>query len=144
MQRTVRRAHNIGAADSQLDLDGIAEEIFPAEFRRCQRLPDLLSCRGDIDRIDDGRLEAVDVHDRYISSSSSIDSASNGMISGWPVSSILFRLDMIAGHPLEMPSRITLFSAKSSCISVSFTSLPCGSSTKVTRDGRSLRAASFR
>ena len=44
---------------------------------------------------------------------------------------------MIAGHPLEMPSRIMLPSAKPSCVSVSFTSLPCGSSTKVTCDGRS-------
>jgi hypothetical protein len=48
----------------------------------------------------------------------------------------------MAGHPFETSSITTLPGGKSSCVRVSFTTLPCGFSTNVTRDGFSLRASS--
>src|ERR1700687_2404840 len=139
VQRTIRRAHDVRAADSQIDLHRIAEKIFPAELRTRQCLPDLLGGRRDIDGVNDRRLEVLDLQ-----WNPSIPSATGEIASAVPDSSRVLRPARIAGHPLEMPSRITLPSSKSSCVRVSFTSLPCGSRTKTTLVGRSLRAASLR
>src|SRR6267154_3017302 len=138
MQRAVRRAHDVGAADPEVDLDRVAEKILSAELGRGQCLPHLLRRRGDVDGVDDRGFEVCNVHD-----TPSIPSAETGISSALPDSSRLLRLDMIAGHPLEMPSKSLLPSSKSSCVSVSFTSLPYGSRSKTTLLGRSLRAASL-
>ena len=63
VQRTIGLAHDERAADPQIDLDGKAGEILPAELRRRQCLPYLLRRRGDVDRVDDRGLELFDVHD---------------------------------------------------------------------------------
>src|SRR5437016_4864922 len=140
MNRTVRRAGDERAADLQLDLHREAGKILSGELGRGQRLPDLFRRGGDVDGVDDGGFEVVDVHGY---SNPSMLGAEGGIASAVPDSSRLFRLDGIAGHPLEMPSRITLPSSKSSCVGVSFTSLPCGSRLRTTLVGRSLRAASL-
>ena len=57
VRRPIRRVHDVRAADPQIDLDRIAEEIFPAELRRRQRLPHLLGRGGDVDGVDDGGFE---------------------------------------------------------------------------------------
>src|SRR5712664_3203537 len=139
VNRTVRRAGDERAADFQLGLHRKAGKILPGELRARQRLPDFLRRRADIDGVDDRRLEVVDVHD-----TPSMPRQEGGIANAVPDSSMLLRLDRMAGHPLEIPSRITLPSSKSSCVSVSFVNLPYGSSTKVTREGRSFFAASFR
>src|SRR5258708_3183596 len=138
VQRTVRRVHDVRTANLQIDLNRIAEEIFPGELRRCQRLPDLLRRRCNVDGVDGSRLEMIDVH-----LNPSMSSAAGGIVSALPVSSRLLRLARIAGHPLEMPSRSLLPASKSSWVSVSFTTLPCGARVKTTLVGRSLRAASL-
>src|SRR5262249_44885449 len=126
MQRAVRRAHDIAAADSLFDLDRVAEEILPAEFRRGQRLPHLFWRGGDVDGVDRHRFELVEAH-----AGSFLPSAPRGIASAAPVSSRLFRLERIAGHPEEMPAS-SLLLVKPSCVSVSFTRSPCGSSTNTT------------
>src|SRR5882724_7277895 len=136
---TIRRAGDERAADFQLGLHHKAGKILPGKLRARQRLPDFLRRRADVDGVDDRRLEVVDVH-----SNPSMPSAEGGIASAVPDSSMLLRLDRIAGHPLEMPSSSLLPSSKSSCVSVSFTSLPCGSRLKTTLVGRSLRASSLR
>ena len=46
------------------------------------------------------------------------------------------------GQPLLTPARALLPSSKSSCVIVSLTVAPIGSSSNVTRDGRSLKPPS--
>ena len=97
------------------------EKVLPAEFGRGQRLPYLFGRGGDVDGVDDGRLEFRDVHRR---TQPSILSASKGISSGCPVSRMLLRLDRIAGHPFEIPLKNLLPSENPSWVSVSFTIFP--------------------
>src|SRR5262249_16739090 len=106
-----------------------------------QRFPNLFGRGRDVDRVNDGWPEGSHINH---ASTPLISSALNGISNAWPISSIDLRLDRMAGHPFEMPSRTTLSGAKSSWVRVSLISLPYGSSTNVTRDGRSLRAVSLR
>src|SRR5258708_46854 len=100
----------------------IAEKISPGEFRRGQRLPHLLGRGDDVDGVDDGGLELADIHPHH--STPSIFRAASGTSSACPDSSRLLRLDIMAGHPLEMPCSILLSCSISSCVSVSLTYLP--------------------
>src|SRR6266581_5472171 len=122
VNRTVRRAGDERTANLQLGLHREAGKILPGELRGRQRLPDFLRRGGDVDGVDDGGLELADVHRHH--STPSIFRAASGTSSACPDSSMLLRLDIIAGHPLEMPCNILLSCSKSSCVSVSLTSLP--------------------
>jgi hypothetical protein len=62
MHGAVGRAGDEGAADLQVGLDRKAGKILPAEFRRRQRPPHLLGRGGDVDGVDDGRLEFSEIH----------------------------------------------------------------------------------
>src|SRR6185369_5823095 len=131
MYRAIRRAGDEGAADLEVGLDRKAGKILPAELGRRQRLPHLLGRGGDVDRVDDRGLELVDLHvgagpsiDLHDRVSSSLPSAARGIASGFPVSSMLFRPDRIAGHPVEMAPTSLLPSTKPSWVTVSFTRLP--------------------
>src|SRR5262249_12861773 len=141
VQRSVGGAHDERAADLQVDLDRVAEKIFPAELGAGQRLPDLLRCGSDVDRVDERGFEPGNVH---VYAKPSMLSAAGGIESGVPDSNRLLRLDRIAGHPLEMPSSILPPSTKPSCVSVNFTTLPCGSRVKTTFDGGSFLIPSSR
>src|SRR5215207_430829 len=136
MLRAIRRAGDEGAADFQVGLDRKAGKILPAELGRGQRRPYLFRRGGDVDRVDDRGLEILDVHD-----APSMPSAETGISNAVPDSSRLLRLDIMAGHPLEMPSNSLLPSAKPSCESVSFTNLPCCSILNTTFEAFSLRYA---
>src|SRR5215204_5953406 len=116
----------------------MAGEILPAELGAGQSLPHFLGRGSDVDGVDDCRLEILNVHD-----TPSMPSAETGISSAVPDSSRLLRLDIMAGHPLEMPSNNLLPSAKPSCVSVSFTNLPCCSILNTTFEGFSLRYASL-
>jgi hypothetical protein len=61
VRRSIRRAYDVRAADFQIDFDHVAEKILLAEFGRRQRLPHLFRRGGDVDRVDDGWFEIVDV-----------------------------------------------------------------------------------
>src|SRR4029077_17897728 len=81
LYRAVRRPRNERAADLQLRLHREAGKILPGKLRSGQRGKDFLRRGGDIDRVDDRRLEMVDVHRP---SSPSIPSAEGGIASAVP------------------------------------------------------------
>src|SRR5262249_37756736 len=131
-----------------------AEEISGGKFAAGERRPDLLGRARDVSDVDGFRYEFGLAHFRvspYAAPSAIAIARSraphslSGLVNSdaRPVSSRLFRLARINGHPLLTASCTLLPGSNWSWVTVSLTSLPMGSSSNVTRDGFSRRKTSW-